>query len=139
MHQLKYIYNSPFKDSHSRPIHTCFPRIANNADRQQWYNRLWFRVLPILANRYIHGRECVIAGVTPEVNPREHVTHMPPSSANKVTHSGFETGGGNVTKIPKQGYPWSHKKDLCPLKIKKKGFWEHFCCHNYIFIQKKIK
>ena len=54
------------------------------------------------------------------MNPREHVTHMPPSSANKVTHSGFETGGGNVTKIPKQGYPWPHKKDLCPLKIKKK-------------------
>ena len=30
MHQLKSSYNSPFKDSHSHPIHTCFPMIANN-------------------------------------------------------------------------------------------------------------
>ena len=30
MHQLKSIYNSPFKDSHSHPIHTCFPMIASN-------------------------------------------------------------------------------------------------------------
>ena len=30
MSQLKSIYNSPFKDSHSHPIHTCFPIIANN-------------------------------------------------------------------------------------------------------------
>ena len=25
-----YIYNSPFKDSHLHPIHTCFPIIASN-------------------------------------------------------------------------------------------------------------
>ena len=30
MHQLKSIYNSPFKDSHSHPIHTCFAMIASN-------------------------------------------------------------------------------------------------------------
>ena len=30
------------------------------------------------------------AGVTPEVNLREHVTHTPPPSANKAAHSGFE-------------------------------------------------
>ena len=30
MNQLKYIYNSPFKDSHSHPIHTCFLKIASN-------------------------------------------------------------------------------------------------------------
>ena len=30
MNQLKSIYNSPFKDSHSRPIRTCFPMIASN-------------------------------------------------------------------------------------------------------------
>ena len=28
--QLKSIYNSQFKDSHSHPIHTCFPMIASN-------------------------------------------------------------------------------------------------------------
>ena len=30
MHQLKSIYNSQFKDSHSHPIHPCFPIIASN-------------------------------------------------------------------------------------------------------------
>ena len=30
MNQLKSIYNSLFKDSHSHPIHTCFPIIASN-------------------------------------------------------------------------------------------------------------
>ena len=32
MNKLKSIYNSPFKDSHSHPIQTCFPMIASNAD-----------------------------------------------------------------------------------------------------------
>ena len=30
MHQLRFIYNSPFKDSHSHPVHTCFAMIASN-------------------------------------------------------------------------------------------------------------
>ena len=29
-HQLKSVYNSPFKDLHSHPIHTCLSVIANN-------------------------------------------------------------------------------------------------------------
>ena len=29
MKQLKSIYKNPFKDSHSRLIHTCFPIIAS--------------------------------------------------------------------------------------------------------------
>ena len=28
--QLKSVYNSPFKDSHSHPIHTCLSEIASN-------------------------------------------------------------------------------------------------------------
>ena len=31
------------------------------------------------------------AGIAPEVNLGECVTHMPPPSANKAAHSGFET------------------------------------------------
>ena len=31
------------------------------------------------------------AGVTPEVNLRQRVTHTPPPSTNKAAHSGFET------------------------------------------------
>ena len=30
IHQLKFVYNSPFKDSHSHPIHTCLSVIASN-------------------------------------------------------------------------------------------------------------
>ena len=30
MHQLKPIYNNPFKDSYSHPIHTCFAMIDSN-------------------------------------------------------------------------------------------------------------
>ena len=30
MNQLKFLYNSPFKNSYSHPIHTCFPMIASN-------------------------------------------------------------------------------------------------------------
>ena len=30
-------------------------------------------------------------GVAPEVNLRERISHMPPPSANKAAHSGFET------------------------------------------------
>ena len=30
VNQLKSVYNSPFKDSHSYPIHTCFLRIDSN-------------------------------------------------------------------------------------------------------------
>ena len=34
MHQLKSIYNSPFKDSHSQPVHTCFSMVARNETGQ---------------------------------------------------------------------------------------------------------
>ena len=30
VNQLKSIYNSPFKSSHSHPIHTCLSTIASN-------------------------------------------------------------------------------------------------------------
>ena len=59
------------------------------------------------------------AGVTPEVNLREHVTHMIPPSVNKAAHSGFETQR-DVTRSPKQGYQWLCKKDFYPPKFKKK-------------------
>ena len=35
IHQLKSVYNSPFKDSHSHPIHTCLSVIASN-DVKEW-------------------------------------------------------------------------------------------------------
>ena len=44
------------------------------------------------------------AGVAPEVNLRECVTHMPLSSTNKAAHSDLETQR-------RQGYQWHHEKD----------------------------
>ena len=35
MNQLKSIYNSPFKDLSSHPIHTCFLMVPNNVVRNQ--------------------------------------------------------------------------------------------------------
>ena len=40
MHQLKSIYNSPCKDSHSHSIHTCFSMIASNASHPDIYGFL---------------------------------------------------------------------------------------------------
>ena len=52
MHQLKFLYNSPFKNSYSHPIHTCFPMIASNVDDKSittyQFLTLWFTE--------IHGR-----------------------------------------------------------------------------------
>ena len=49
------------------------------------------------AHRYVeeNGLAAMLAakrstGIAPEVNPREHVTHMPLPSVNKASHSGFE-------------------------------------------------
>ena len=44
MHQLKSIYNSPFKDSHSHPIHTCFLMVASNveANKRHLKSIRWF-------------------------------------------------------------------------------------------------
>ena len=36
MNKLKSIYNSPFKDSHSHPIHTRFPIIASNVTESRF-------------------------------------------------------------------------------------------------------
>ena len=45
MNQLKSIYNSPFKDSLSHPIHTYFPQVWNDnlaILAQQWASCCWF-------------------------------------------------------------------------------------------------
>ena len=59
-----------------------------------------------------------LVGVTPEVNLRQHVTHILLPSTNKAGHSGFETQ--RCHQRSKAGYQWPHKKDLCPPNLKKK-------------------
>ena len=53
-----------------------------------------------------------LAGVTPEVNFREHVTHMPLPSMNKAAHSGFEALRRHHQKS-KTGVSVTPQKDLC--------------------------
>ena len=56
------------------------------------------------------------AGIIPEVNLRECVSHMSPLSANKAAQSSFER------QSPNQGFRWPHKKNLCPQKILRKRY-----------------
>ena len=53
------------------------------------------------------------AGVTPDMNLIDCVTHIPPPNANKAAHSGFETQRRCHQKS-KIGVSVAHKKDLCP-------------------------
>ena len=45
---------------------------------------------------------------------------MSPLSSNKVEPTLALKPRGDVTRSPKQGYQWPHKKDSCPPKILKK-------------------
>ena len=46
-----------------------------------------------------------------------NVTRTPPPSANKAEPTLALKPRGDVTRSPKQGYQWPHKKDSCPPKI----------------------
>ena len=67
------------------------------------------------ACRYVEENGLAAMVLHLEVNLREYVTRMPLPRANKAAHFGFETRG-DITRSPKQGYQWPHKKDLCPPK-----------------------
>ena len=76
------------------------PRVSawSHSVRQQQHDRSQFQDPPMPAYRYIeeNGSAAMLATkklavVTPEVNLREFVTHMPLPSANKAAHSDFET------------------------------------------------
>ena len=69
-----------------------------------WYSRSQFRAPPMPACRYMEENSLAAkleakrsAGVTPEVNLREHVTCMPPPTL-ALKHR------GDVTRSSKQGY-----------------------------------
>ena len=79
--------------------------------------RSWSERSPV--RRYVEEIGSVTkrsAGVTPEVNLRECETHMPPPSANKAEPTLALKPTEDVTRSPKQGYQWPHKKDSCPPK-----------------------
>ena len=57
-------------------------------------------------------------GITPEVNLRECISHMPPQTSNKVAHSGFEPQRRCHQKSI-TGVSVAPKMNMCPTKIKK--------------------
>ena len=68
----------------------------------------------MLVHKYLDENSLAAMLDAPEVNLRNGVTHIPLLSANKATHSGFESHRGNIHQKSKQGYQWPHKKDFCP-------------------------
>ena len=56
-----------------------------------------------------------LAGVAPEVNLRECISHMPPPSPNKAAHSGFET-----PEVQNRGISGTTKRTYVFQKLKKK-------------------
>ena len=48
-------------------------------------------------------------GVAPEVNLRERISRMPPQSSNKAEPTLALKPRGDVTRSPKQLYPWPQK------------------------------
>ena len=54
------------------------------------------------------------AGVAPEVNLRNPL-HAGNKACKRGIHPSFEPRA-DITRSPKQGYQWSHKKDWCPPK-----------------------
>ena len=60
-------------------------------------------------------------GVTPEVNLRERISHMPPQSSNKAEPTLALKPRGDVTRGPKQGYQWPQKWTCVQQKFKKKN------------------
>ena len=52
INQLKSIDNSPFKDSHSHPINTCFPIIASKGIANFFFMKI--QKNPASAKKYAH-------------------------------------------------------------------------------------
>ena len=98
----------------SKDSKLCRAGIAQSVERlhrmvshtEQRLDGSWFRASPMRAHRYVekNGSAAYMlvtkrsAGVTPEVNLREHITHIPLSNMNKAIHSGFETQRKNHQK-----------------------------------------
>ena len=72
------------------------------------------------------------AGVTPEVNLREHISCVPPPSVTKTAHSGFETQRRCHQKS-KTVVSVAPQKDLCPPKIKKKDLCQWLSYQSLFF------
>ena len=82
------------------------------------------------------------AGVTPEVNLRNSMQARKHASESTLALK----PRADVTRSPKQGYQWPHKKHMCPPKIWKKEVyiwecapapWANLCISSFIIIYNK--
>ena len=77
------------------------------------------------ARRYMLATKKSV-GVAPEVSLRKYVSCTPPPPSANKTQPALKPRV-DVTRSPKQGHQWPHKKDLCPpiffLKKEENNFW----------------
>ena len=90
--------------------------IAPGFESHQCLAGMWKRRLDCHAGRQEVSR-CHTRG---ESQGMCNITRTPPLSSNKPEPTLTLKPRGDVTRSPKQGYQWPHKKHSCPPKIKKK-------------------
>ena len=82
------------------------------------------RGLPFDSHQCLHKyveEISLAADIAPEVNLQEHETYTPLPSANKAEPNLALKHRGDITRSPKQGYMWPHKKGLMSSKNYKKN------------------
>ena len=89
---------------------------APSFESHQCLAGMWKRWLSCHAGRQEVGR-CHTRG---ESQGTCNITCTPPLSLNKAEPTLALKPRGDITRSPKQGYQWPHKKDSCPPKISKK-------------------
>ena len=87
--------------------------IAPSFESHQCLTGMWKRWLSCYAGRQEVSRCCTRG----ESQGMCNVTHMPLLSSNKAEPTLALKPRGDITRSPKQGYQWPHKKDSCPPKI----------------------
>ena len=79
-------------------------------------------ILPLLKHVYGEATSChagcqEVGRCCTRGESREHISHMPPSKVKIRLPTLVLKPRENITRSPKQGYQWPHKKDLCPPNI----------------------
>ena len=102
--------------------------IAPSFESHQCLAGMWKRWLSCHAGHQEFGR-CHTRGKSQGTC---NLTCMPPLSSNKAVPTLALKPRGDITRSPKQGYQWPHKKDSCPAKIKKKTLSAPLKLHSFL-------
>ena len=93
----------------SSPLLTQTDKVSICKESHQWLAGTWKRRLSCHTGRQEVGR----CRTTDESQGTCNVTRMPLLSSNKAEPILALKLRGDVTRSPKQGYQWPHKKDSC--------------------------